>query len=49
MLRRCGVASKEEALRPDAHPKTKGTDPEETMIYLKHSPIDAGRRGLDKG
>ena len=35
MLRRCGVASEEDALRPDAHSKPKGTDPEETMIYLK--------------
>ena len=35
MLTRCGVASKEDASRPDTHPKSKGTDPEETMIYLK--------------
>ena len=34
VLRRCRVASQEDASRPDAHPKPKGTDSKET-IYLK--------------
>ena len=34
MLRRRIVASQEDALRPDAHPKPKGTDSKE-IIYLK--------------
>ena len=50
MLRRCGRASREDALRPSAHPKTKGTDPEEIMIYLQaQSNWCWGRHGLDKG
>ena len=35
MLRRCRMASREDATKPCTHPKMKGTDPEETMIYLK--------------
>ena len=35
MLRRCGMASREDTTKPCAHPKMKGTDPEETMIYLQ--------------
>ena len=35
MLMRCEVASKEDALRPDAHLRPKGTEPEEIMIHLK--------------
>ena len=35
MLWRCGEAATEDASRPNAHPKAKGTEPEETMIHLK--------------